>query len=96
MADESSFNIPAHGAPTPREAALQAFVDVIPPAFPEGVEIIFMRPGQLEPAGRVMLPVGVMLLLAPPETAVHLRAAQRAQIEQQRRMLANGLGHRGP
>jgi hypothetical protein len=95
MADEP-FNIPAQGAPAPREAALQSFVDVVPPAFPEGVEIIFMRPGQLEPAGRVMLPVGVMLLLAPPETAMHLRATMRAQIEQQRRMLANGLGHRGP
>lgn len=77
----------------------QMFLDVIPPNFPNGVSVIFMRPGELQAAGSIDLPLGAMLVYVPPEQASQMRGmmkqandAQRSAAERQAR---NGVGHRG-
>jgi hypothetical protein len=74
----------------------QMFLDVIPPKFPEGCQVVFMRPGELEAVGTIPLPVGSMLVYIPPEQATQVRGAMRKAIDLQReemRRHANGLGN---
>jgi hypothetical protein len=102
MTDSVPDHIPMHsgGAALPEGAAIrvefQAFLDCDPDEFPQGMELILMRPGQLDPVGRgLMVPRGCILYIAGPEASVHLRAGIRKQIEAQRKLMANGnLGRR--
>lgn len=66
------------------QAPLLPFLDVRPDQFPDGCDVVIMRPGQLEPAGTVHLDRGVLLMMAMPEVAEKLRPAIRLQ--QQREM----------
>lgn len=74
------------------QAQLQGFFDCDPGPFPNGCEVIFMRPGQLERAGAVMVPPGALLLYAPPEMAAQLRAVMKSQIEQAKRIMHRAVG----
>ncbi len=80
----------------PQQIRMQAFLDVNPEQFPNGCEIIIMRPGELTAVGSIPLPVGVLLMLIDVETANHMRDKHRADIEAQRKAMARGaLGRRG-
>ena len=55
-----------------------------PEQYPDGVDVIVMAPGQLEPLGSVRLKKGCGLVGVHPETMNHLLA----QIQEQRRNMA--------
>ena len=89
-------HVPVHSngvaPPGAVEAALQGFFDCNPEAFPNGCEVVFIRPGQLERCGQVTLPKGCLLLYAPPELAEQLRSVMRTQIEKAKKAFGDLRG----
>lgn len=49
---------------------IAGYVD--PEQFPNGMEMVIMRPGVLEPVGTVVVRKGCMIGVIPPEMAQHL------------------------
>ena len=97
MSDEQvSINATGLHLPGAVTTADQLFLDVIPPQWPDGCDIVFMRPGQLEKAGEIRLPLGCMLVYIPPEQANQMRGMIRDALEKQRaaaeRQARNGVG----
>jgi hypothetical protein len=47
--------------------------------FPNGMEIVFFRPGTIEPVGRGIVPPGFVLAVVPPGEAADFLIAQARQ-----------------
>jgi hypothetical protein len=60
---------------------LEIAFDVDPEAFPHGVELVLMKPGALDPIGKIQVKPGHMLAAMSLEVSAHLRAQFRKQIE---------------
>lgn len=58
---------------------LDVFADVDETQFPLGIEIILCKPGDIQPLGKGMIPVGCMLACIPAEVAAHIRQHVRSQ-----------------
>lgn len=82
------------------QAKVQGLVDVVAPNFPEGCELLVARPGSLEIAVRIMVPVGALILYVDPESAANMRPNMQRQIEQARaataRAAQGGASVHGP
>jgi hypothetical protein len=60
---------------------LEIAFDVDPEMFPNGVEFVVMKPGSLEPIGKIEVKPGHMLAAMPLEMSMHLRVQFKKQIE---------------
>jgi hypothetical protein len=72
--------------------------DVIPPSYPNGCEMVLMRPGELKPVVSIPVPVGHMIALVPPHLAVHWRQmvqAALADVRAKQEKQAREVGNRG-
>jgi hypothetical protein len=61
-------------------ADLERVLDVVPPSFPKGCEVIFMQPGNIIPAGTQPIPLGSMLFSMSPQASEKVRAVMRAEM----------------
>ena len=87
---ESFVPIVAGGASAPGivQAKMQGLLNVIPPQFPDGCELLICRPNSVKVLGRIMVPVGALILYVDPESAEQLRPAMEKQIEEAKRAAA--------
>ena len=58
---------------------VQIVANVDPELFPNGLEMIVMVPGSLEPFGKIMCPPGAMLAAIPDQMAAHIRKEIKKQ-----------------
>lgn len=67
---------------------LQIAFDVDPEAFPNGVEFMVMKPGTLEPIGKIEVARGYILAALPLDMSAHLRAQFRKALEEHKKKQA--------
>jgi len=83
--------------PNPQQGLTPFLIDdIIPPRYPGGCELVFMRLGVLAPVVTVPIQEGSMIMMIPPEQAVHVRAmianSQKLIRENQEKLARNGVG----
>jgi hypothetical protein len=73
-------------------AQFQIAFDVDPDQFPHGCEFIIMRPGSIEPLGKMEVVRGCLIAVIPPEVAHHMRPMIKKSIaDQAKQAAANGI-----
>lgn len=69
--------------------------DIVDPRYPAGCDLVFMRPGSLEPVVSFHVPKGSMVAIIPPAAAEQLRPVIEAGKRQQQAMAAQLAQARG-